>query len=108
MNTKQAAHVLKSLVEGIDPETGAELEGNPILHNAHVLRALLAALVALELKATRDARKSLLPVNVGNRWTAAEETTLADAFRSDDSVADMAQRLGRSARAIEARLVKLG
>ena len=108
MDTKQARQVLTSLVEGVDPTSGAEFQGHPILQNAKVLRALLAGISALDVKAARDARRSALPENVGTRWTDEEERALTDAFRAGDTLQEIAGRVGRSVRAIEARLIKVG
>jgi len=46
--------------------------------------------------------------NVGRAWTAEEESTLVAAFKSGDFLADIAARHGRTVRAIEARLERLG
>jgi hypothetical protein len=108
MNTKQAIQALKSLVEGIDPTTGKEFEHNPVLQNANVIRALLAGVGALQEKEARETRRAMLPANVGNPWTAEQEQQLIDAFNAGDPLAEVGERMGRSLRGIEARLVKLG
>ena len=56
----------------------------------------------------RLARRAQLPGNVGRTWDKAEEDTLIDAHKAGDSVADIAARHGRTVRAIEARLERLG
>ena len=48
------------------------------------------------------------PGNVGQTWTTQEEKELVTAFKSGDSPVDIAQKHGRTLRAIEARLEKLG
>ena len=108
MNAKRAIHILTSLVQGIDPAGGGELPPDTVLQKADVLRALLEGVGALEERAARESRRATLPANVGNPWTPDEERGLVEAFRTGDSLAEIGKRLGRTIRAVEARLVRLG
>jgi hypothetical protein len=108
MDAKRATQILTSLVQGIHPATGAELATDTVLQNADVIRALLTGVAALEEKAARNTRRATLPANVGNRWTAEEEQTLVQAFQAGDSLDEISNRLGRTLRAVEARLLRLG
>lgn len=108
MKEQRAREILQALVQGVDPLTGEELAPGTILQHADVLRALLAGLAAMEQTAARAQRRAQLPDNVGRAWTPDEEATLVAAYKSGNSVADIATRHGRTLRAIEARLEKLG
>jgi hypothetical protein len=108
MTQSRARQILQSLIQGIDPVTGEELARETVLQHADVLRALLAGLSALEQSAARAQRRSQLPDNVGQAWTTEEESRLVAGFKSGDSAVVMARRHGRTLRAIEARLEKLG
>lgn len=108
MKEQRARQILQALVQGIDPLTGAELPPGTILQEAEVLRALLAGAGALEQTAARAQRRALLPGNVGRTWSPEEEATLVAAFKSGDTLEDIATRHGRTLRAIEARLERLG
>ena len=108
MQQSRARQILQSLIQGIDPVTGEQLPQETVLHNADVLRALLAGLSALELMAARAMRRAQLPDNVGQAWTTEEESKLVTAFKSGDSPIAIARQHGRTLRAIEARLEKLG
>ena len=108
MKEQRARYILQALVQGIDPLTGDELPPGTILQQAEVLRALLAGVSALEQTAARAQRRAQLPGNVGRAWTDDEERTLVAAFKSGDRIPDIAARHGRTLRAIEARLEKLG
>jgi hypothetical protein len=108
MKEQRAREILQALIQGVDPLTGEELPPGTILQHADVLRALLAGLSAMEQIATRAQRRAQLPDNVGRAWTPEEEATLVSAYKSGNSVADIATRHGRTLRAIEARLEKLG
>jgi hypothetical protein len=90
MKEQRAREILQALVQGIDPMTGEELPSGTVIQHAAVLRALLAGVTALEQSVARSQRRAQLPGNVGRAWTKEEE------------------RHGRTLRAIEARLERLG
>lgn len=100
--------VLKALIAGLDPESAEPLPNESVLHQAEVIRALLAGLDALDQTAARALRRAQLPDNVGSAWTTEEESKLVASFKSGDSPEVIAQKHGRTLRAIEARLQKLG
>src|ERR1700748_3505 len=108
MQEQRARKILQALVQGVDPTTGAELEPGTVLQRADVLRALLAGVAALDQISARAQRRAQLPENVGLPWSADEERTLVAEFQSGDSLPDIAAKHGRTLRAIEARLERLG
>lgn len=108
MTQIRARQILQSLIQGVDPVTGEELPRETVLQHADVLRALLAGLSALEQMAARAQRRAQLPDNVGQAWTTEEESRLVAAFKSGESATTIARKHGRTLRAIEARLEKLG
>jgi hypothetical protein len=103
-----ARSVLKTLIEGREPDSGEPLPSECVIHRADVLRALLAGLSAIEQTAARAQRRAQLPGNVGLAWTTEEESRLVAKFKSGDSPIAIARQHGRTLRAIEARLEKLG
>jgi hypothetical protein len=108
MQEQRARKILQALVQGVDPTTGAELEAGTVLQRADVLRALLAGVAALEQISARAQRRAQLPENVGLPWSADEERTLVAEFQAGDTLSDIAAKHGRTLRAIEARLERLG
>jgi DNA-binding NarL/FixJ family response regulator len=108
MQERRARQILQALVQGVDPFNGEELPSGTVLQQADVLRALLAGVAALEQDAARASRRAALPQNIGRAWSAEEQSALLDAFQSGESVEEIAARHGRTLRAIEARLEKLG
>jgi hypothetical protein len=108
MQEQRAREILQLLVQGIDPFNGEDLPAGTVLQQADVLRALLAGVAALEQLAARASRRAQLPQNIGRAWSAEEQSVLIDAFQSGEPVADIAAKHGRTLRAIEARLEKLG
>lgn len=81
MNNSQAKVIMQALVQGIDPETGNAFPNDAILNRVEIVRAFLTSISALEAVANREQFVSL---------------------------ADIAVSHGRTPRAIESRLVKLG
>jgi hypothetical protein len=108
MQERRAREILQSLIQGLDPFSGDELPAGTVFQNADVLRALLAGVAALEQEAARASRRSQLPRNIGRTWSAEEHAELIDAFQAGQSAAAIAAKHGRTVRAIEARLEKLG
>jgi catalase (peroxidase I) len=108
MQERRARQILQALVQGTDPFNGEELPGGTVLQQAEVMRALLAGVAALEHHAARASRRAQLPRNIGRAWSPAEQTQLINAFQAGEPLADIAIRHGRTLRAIEARLEKIG
>ena len=108
MRETKARQILQALVQGIDPLTGEELPAGTVLQNAEVLRALLAGVGALEQMAARTQRRAQLPGNVGRSWSLDEEHALITGFQGGEPLAELAAKHGRTLRAIEARLERLG
>jgi hypothetical protein len=108
MQEIRARQILQSLVQGLDPFSGKDLPSGTVLQEADVLRALLAGVAAIEQGLARASRRSQLPKNIGRNWSAEEQSALIDAFQSGEGLGDIAERHGRTLRAIEARLEKLG
>lgn len=108
MQEQRARQILQSLVQGIDPFSGEDLPAGTVLQDGDVIRAMLAGVVALDQLAARATRRASLPQNIGRTWSAEEQSSLVDAFQSGDPLQEIAVRHGRTLRAIEARLEKLG
>jgi hypothetical protein len=108
MRDTKARQILQALVQGTDPLTGEELSAGTVLQHADVLRALLAGVHALEQMAARAQRRAQLPGNVGRAWSVDEEQGLIARFQGGESLAGIAAQHGRTLRAIEARLERLG
>jgi hypothetical protein len=108
MQERRARQILQALIQGVDPFDGSELSSGTVLQQADVLRALLAGVAALEQDAVRASRRAALPRNIGRSWTEEENKRLVAAFQAGEKLGDVAVRHGRTLRAIEARLEKLG
>lgn len=67
----------------------------------------MAAAIASRPQGAVSDRRSDVP-RAFAKWTEQEESSLREGFASGASPQEMASQLGRSSRAVEARLVKLG
>jgi hypothetical protein len=92
MQEQKARQILQALIQGVDPFSGEEL----------------GAGTALEQGAARSARRAQLPMNVGRPWSQMEELALINAAQAKHLPEDIAKKHGRTLRAIEVRLEKLG
>lgn len=108
MNADKALQILRRLAEGIDPYTGEVYPAESPYQHPDTVRALYAAIAALERVAKTEARQHRLPPNAGKPWTKAEETRLVQAFDEGRSIQQLAAEHGRTSGAITSRLQKLG
>jgi hypothetical protein len=105
---QRARTILDSLVQGVHPKTGGTLPEDSIINEIDVSRAMVTAVVALEQMSARLARRAQLPESVGKAWTEGEEQRLKNEFRANEPIPLIATKHGRTIRAIESRLDKLG
>ena len=108
MPKSETLRVLCALVAGRDPRSTQRLPAGSILHTPNVLRALLLAVSALEAAAARERRRAALPPNVGRDWTHSEDAELRFELAGEVPISAIAARHGRSIRAIELRMRKMG
>mgnify|MGYP001344800916 CR=1 FL=1 len=108
MKEQRAIQILRALVEGTDPLTGEELPSGTVLQQADVLRAMLAGVSALQESIGRASRRASLPRNIGKAWSEEEHDHLVAAFQAGEPIPQIAERHGRTVRAIEARLERHG
>ncbi len=97
-----------ALIAGRDPRSQQRLSSGSVLHAPNVLRALLLAVSAIEASDARARRRAALPPNVGREWTATEEEQFRGELAGQEPLKVIAVRHGRSVRAIELRLRKVG
>lgn len=106
-NYHRSREVLTALVQGVDPDNGAELPADTILNRVDIVRALLAATAALDAVRERAMRRAQLPESVGKKWSEEEEQQLKIEFAEGEPVATIATKHRRTVRAIEDRLERL-
>lgn len=108
MKDLQAKNVLRDLVKGVHPATGADLPSDAIAHDPTVMRALLAGIAALEADVARESRRKSLPPSIGRKWSDEEKQQLIDEFQRGVPHDAIATAHGRTLRAIESRLEVMG
>ena len=108
MQNLDATAILKTLIEGREPGSLEPLPAGSVAHRADVLRALLAAVAALEQVEVRSRRRAALPATRDGPGTAEGDTRLAKASRAGVSPQASAEGHGRPLGALEARLQRMG
>jgi hypothetical protein len=111
MELQIARQIIDTLAQGIHPVTGEAMPEDSPYNAPPVIRALHAVSRALEDAAAAPAAESgkpQRPPNAGKAWSAQEDAALETAFDAGIPLKQVAQELGRTAFAVEQRLVKLG
>src|SRR5687768_10556601 len=106
----QAAHqIIDTLAQGVHPVTGEAMPDDSPYNAPPVIRALHTVARALEGEpSAEDSSRSRRVPNAGKPWSAADDSALETAFDAGIPVKQVAQELGRTAFAVEQRLIKIG
>jgi hypothetical protein len=112
MELQIARQIIDTLAQGIHPVTGEAMPEDSPYNAPPVIRALHAVSRALEGagvgEALPDKPRRNPPPNAGKAWKPQEDAALETAFEAGIPLRQVAQELGRTAFAVEQRLVKLG
>ena len=108
MELQAARQIIDTLAQGIHPVTGEVMPEDSPYNAPPVIRALFAVSQALDGASAASKPRRELPPNAGKPWAPHEDGKLESAFAAGIQVGQIAPELGRTAWAIEARLVKLG
>lgn len=110
MELQAARQIIDTLAQGIHPVTGEVMPEDSPYNAPPVIRALFAVSQALDGEPPAAAPKPRreLPPNAGKAWLPQEDGKLESAFAAGLDLRQIAEELGRTTWAIEARLVKLG
>lgn len=101
MEDLHALVILRSLANGVDPESGQLLDSGSAFQRPQTVRAL-------ERTEKQDRRRSLAPAKATVPWTADEDYQLLKAFDSGMSPRQLGATHQRSPKAVKARLAKRG
>jgi hypothetical protein len=115
MELQIARQIIDTLAQGIHPITGEAMPDDSPYNAPPVIRALHTVSRALEsasaspsaADAAPRARRNA-PPNAGKAWSPQEDAALETAFEAGIPLKQVAQELGRTAFAVEQRLVRLG
>jgi hypothetical protein len=108
MEQAQALAVVRSLANGVDPETGEVFPVESAYQRPLVVRALYEAAAALERMERFERRKAQLPAKTGEPWTEDEDRKLLAAFDAGRALQELAAAHERTMAAVRARLLKYG
>ena len=111
MELQIARQIIDTLAQGIHPVTGEAMPDDSPYNAPPVIRALHTVARALEgapPAAAEEAPRSRRVPNAGKAWTAADDAALETAFDAGIPVKQVAEELGRTAFAVEQRLIKIG
>ena len=108
MDQVQALAVVRSLANGIDPETGEVFPAESAYQRPQVVRALYEAAAALERIERFERRKGQLPPKTCEPWTEEEDRKLLAAFDAGRALQELAAAHERTMGAVRARLLKYG
>lgn len=111
MTPHRALPILRALADGIDSHTGEVFPVGSAYQHPDTVRALLAAVAALEsagAAAAKESQQPPLPPQAGKSWSAEEDAHLREAFAAGSTVPALAESHARSRGAIRSRLMRLG
>lgn len=106
MELQIARQIIDTLAQGIHPVTGEAMPDDSPYNAPPVIRALHTVARALEGEAAAGGSRRV--PNAGKPWSAADDSALETAFDAGIPVKQVAQELGRTAFAVEQRLIKIG
>lgn len=108
MDSAQALSVVRSLANGVDPDSGEAFPPESAYQRPQVVRALYEAATALERQDRFDRRKAHMPAKTGEPWSEDEDRKLLAAFDAGRALQELAAAHERTMGAIRARLLKYG
>lgn len=104
MNYETAIEVLESVASRLSGKSGGECP----FSREEVMNAFQIATNSIEHVRNAESRRKALPERAGERWTAAEDTEIREAFLAEEKVSHIAERHQRTRGSIQSRLIKLG
>ena len=108
METIRVLEIIKALAEGVDPHSGEVYPAGSPYQNPETVRALYAAVAALEATHKRERRKKALPRRAGQPWADEESSLLMSRFEQGMGIKELALHHERTKGAIVSQLEKLG
>jgi hypothetical protein len=108
MDQTQALAIVRSLANGVDPESGEVFAPDSAYQRPQVVRALYQAAAALERIERFERRRAQMPQKTGEPWTEEEDRKLLAAFDAGRALQELAAAHERTMGAVRARLLKYG
>lgn len=108
MDQAQALTVVRSLANGVDPESGEIFPPESAYQRPQVVRALYEAAAGLERIERFERRRAQMPAKTGEPWSEEEDRRLLAAFDAGRALQELAAEHQRTMGAVRARLLKYG
>jgi hypothetical protein len=108
MDQAQALEMVRSLANGVDPESGEIFPPESAYQRPQVVRALYEAASALERIERFERRRAQMPAKTGEPWSEEEDRKLLAAFDAGRALQELASAHERTMGAVRARLLKYG
>jgi hypothetical protein len=108
MDQAQALEMIRSLANGVDPESGEVFPPESAYQRPQVVRALYEAASALERIERFERRRAQMPAKTGEPWSEEEDRKLLAAFDAGRALQELASAHERTMGAVRARLLKYG
>lgn len=110
MNDERALKIVSALANGFDPVRDEPVVEPSFLQDGDVIRALYAAVRALESTSRSRARvaRGRIPAKAGKPWNEEEDRQLLQRYDAGQTVAQLAQSHERTLAGIQARLERYG
>jgi hypothetical protein len=108
MDQAQALEMVRSLANGVDPESGEVFPPESAYQRPQVVRALYEAASALERIERFERRRAQMPAKTGEPWSEEEDRKLLAAFDAGRALQELASAHERTMGAVRARLLKYG
>jgi hypothetical protein len=108
MDQAQALILVRSLANGVDPESGEVFPPESAYQRPQIVRALYEAASALERIERFERRRAQMPAKTGEPWGEEEDRKLLAAFDAGRALQELAAAHERTMGAVRARLLKYG
>lgn len=108
MDSQQALAIVRSLANGVDPDSGEVFPADSPYQRPNTVRALYQAAEALEQSAMKEQRQAQRPAKAREPWSEDEDRRLLAAFDAGRALQELAAAHERTAAAVRARLLKYG
>ncbi len=108
MDQAQALEMVRSLANGVDPESGEIFPPESAYQRPQVVRALYEAASALERIERFERRRAQMPAKTGEPWSEEEDRKLLAAFDAGRALQELVLVYERTMGAVRARLLKYG
>ena len=108
MELDKAISIIRALSDGVDPYTGEQYSSDSPYQKPDTIRALFAAIEALEKQKKAKIRKKEQPGSAGKPWNEEEDNRMLQAYDAGTPIIEISEAHGRTVGAIESRLVRHG